>query len=122
LTIGDESNSCIGVTLWGPVTEAHSFRSGQVIALKNCRVSDYNGKSLNASSSPSDIVLEKAVRDKRAQELERWMLGADVGSLRDNMRPIGDAPYQRDAASKSSSTPTLLIAQLKELAESHETT
>lgn len=50
LTIGDESNSCIGVTLWGAVTEAHSYVPGQVIALKNCRVSDYNGKSLNATS------------------------------------------------------------------------
>lgn len=50
ITIGDESNICLNVTLWGTVTEAHPFRTGQVIALKSCRVSDYNGKSLNASS------------------------------------------------------------------------
>lgn len=65
LTIGDESNSCIGVTLWGPVTESHRYGTGQVIAFKNCRVSDYNGKSLNASSAPSDIVLGSAIKDKR---------------------------------------------------------
>ena len=57
LTIGDETNICIGVTLWGPVTEAHRYGSGQIIALKGCRVSDFNGKSLNASSHAEDIFL-----------------------------------------------------------------
>lgn len=58
LTIGDESNKCINVTLWGPVVEAHPYRTGQVIALKSCRVSDFNGKSLNASSHGEDIYIE----------------------------------------------------------------
>lgn len=58
LTIGDESNKCINVTLWGSVVEAHPYRAGQVIALKCCRVSDFNGKSLNASSHGEDIYIE----------------------------------------------------------------
>ena len=64
ITIGDESNVCIAVTLWGSVTEAHPYRVGQVIALKGCRVSDYNGKSLNASSHAEDIFI--ALRHARA--------------------------------------------------------
>lgn len=119
ITIGDESNSCIGVTLWGVVADAHSYQAGQVIALKNCRVSDYNGKSLNATSFPSDIVIGTTLREKRKDELEAWMLGSAVGDLKDTMRQIGDAP--RANGSKGSNTPTLLIAQLKELAESIDT-
>ena len=119
LTIGDESNSCIGVTLWGVVTDAHSYQAGQVIALKNCRVSDYNGKSLNATSFPSDIVMGSMLREKRKFELEAWMRGNAVGDLQAGMRQIGDAPVRSNAgAAKQSNTPTLLIAQLKEMAES----
>lgn len=69
LTIGDESHVSIGVTFWGSVTEAHRFTAGQVIALKNCRVSDFNGKSLNASSHAEDIFLGSSLRHKRAQEI-----------------------------------------------------
>lgn len=57
LTIGDESNVCINVTLWGSCVEAHTYGTGQVIAFKNCRVSDFNGKSLNASSHGEDIFI-----------------------------------------------------------------
>ena len=71
MTIGDESNVCLGVTLWGSVTEAHPYRAGQVIALKGCRVSEFNGKSLNASSHSEDIFL--GLRHERAQELTQWM-------------------------------------------------
>lgn len=55
LIVGDESKISISVTLWGSACEAHDYQIGQVIALKSCRVSEYNGKSLNASSDPNDI-------------------------------------------------------------------
>ncbi len=41
-----------------------------------------------------------------------------MGALRDEMRPIGDMPAEGGAGKKKSSTPTLLIAQLKEMSES----
>lgn len=85
LTIGDESNVCINITLWGAVTEAHSYSSGQVIALKSCRVSDYNGKSLNASSHSEDVFIG-GIRHKRAQELTRWLSANKMSDLRDEMR------------------------------------
>jgi len=44
------------------------------------------------------------------------MRGSAVGDLKDSMRQIGDAPVRGDRA--KSNTPTLLIAQMKELAES----
>lgn len=55
------------VTLWGDSCESHDFQVGQVVALKACRVSEYNGKSLNASSDAADIVLN--LSHKRAAEL-----------------------------------------------------
>ena len=57
LLIGDETNISIMVTLWGDICEAQPYKAGQVIALKACRISDYNGKCLNASSDMQDIVL-----------------------------------------------------------------
>lgn len=48
----------IGVTLWGDLSTAHDYESGSVIAFRSCRVSDFGGKSLNASSSVSDTVIE----------------------------------------------------------------
>lgn len=91
LTIGDESNVSIDVTLWGSVTEAHKYSAGQVIALKSCRVSDFRGKSLNASSDGADIFIG-SVRHPRAEELTLWMSGTTMSSLRGDMRSLGENP------------------------------
>jgi len=108
ITIGDESNICLNVTLWGTVTEAHPYRTGQVIALKSCRVSDYNGKSLNASSQAADIFLGN-LRHERAEALTAWLTGTTMGDLRGEMRSLGEQPGEAGSKRKSS-TPTLLIA------------
>ena len=123
MTIGDESNVCIGVTLWGNVAEAHAYSTGQVIAFKNCRVSDYNVKSLNSSSHADDIYIgERTIRHKRGQELAAWVNGSTLSGLRDEMRNIGgdrlNAEKDGDGETGSKSkTPTLLIAQLEEMAK-----
>lgn len=67
LLIGDEGNVSIGVTLWGTACEAHNYEVGQVIAFKACRVSEYNGRSLNASSDPSDTFISP--KNPRALDL-----------------------------------------------------
>lgn len=67
LLVGDEGNVSIGVTLWGSVCEAHNYTVGQVIAFKGCRVSEYNGRSLNASSDPTDVFISP--KNPRALEL-----------------------------------------------------
>ena len=55
LKLADESNAMITVTLWGDSCEAVRVNVGDIMALKGCRISDYAGRSLNASSLPSDI-------------------------------------------------------------------
>lgn len=116
LTIGDESNICIGVTLWGAVVEAHKYQSGQVIALKSCRVSDFNGKSLNASSDAADIFVGN-IRHRRAHELTEWLSSTTMGSLRSEMRSLGDQGNGEAGSKRTSNTPTLLIAQLQKMVE-----
>ena len=112
LTIGDESNVSINVTLWGSVVEAHSYQTGQVIALKSCKVSDYNGKSLNASSHGEDIFIG-SIRHQRAEELKRWMSGQTMSAVRSEMRSLGEQP-SGDGQRQASKTPTLLIAQIED--------
>lgn len=56
LKVADESNAMISITLWGDVATAQNFNTGDIYALRGCRVSDYAGRSLNASSSPGDLI------------------------------------------------------------------
>ena len=89
LFIGDESKISIGVTLWGSCCEAYKYEVGQVIALKACRVSEYNGKSLNASSDPNDILFN--VRHPRGIELEKWGKGYTIDKLKTEMKSLTHA-------------------------------
>ena len=77
------------MTLWGDVCEAQNYQVGQVVALKACRVSDYNGKSLNASSSQQDIALN--LRHPRAMELQRWSQGTPEREMKSAMRSLTTA-------------------------------
>lgn len=87
------------------------------MALKSCRVSDYNGKSLNASSHPEDIFPN--IRHKRADELNRWVDSSSMQDIKGRMQSLGDnPPFGGDAGErKASKTPTLLIKQLQELVQ-----
>lgn len=48
MTIADETNLSITISLWGSLARKDSYEEGRILALKGVRVSDYNGKSLNA--------------------------------------------------------------------------
>jgi replication factor A1 len=57
LVIGDDTNFSISVTLWGETAAKLDLKPGMMIACKQCKISEYNGKSLNGSSSLSDYVI-----------------------------------------------------------------
>lgn len=86
LLVGDESNLSISVTLWGDACEAQSYEVGQVIALKACRVSDYNGKSLNASSDLQDIAV--GIKHPRALQLSKWYQSFAVNGKQPQVRSL----------------------------------
>jgi len=45
----DDYGISIQVTFWGEISRKINFGVGNVIALKNIKVGDFNGKSLNVS-------------------------------------------------------------------------
>ena len=74
LVIGDESNTSISLTLWGDVCDKFDLKQGDIVAFQNCRVSDYQGKSLNSSANPQDITLDSTKqKHKRFSELRKWL-------------------------------------------------
>ena len=71
LLLTDESYKSISLTLWGEAFHALDFQTGQIIAFKNCRVSDFLGKSLSSSSNPKDCVADP--NHKRWIELKKFI-------------------------------------------------
>ena len=51
LTVADDGNLSISLTVWGENCDLKGFVAGKIVAFKSCRVSDFGGKSLNASNS-----------------------------------------------------------------------
>ena len=58
LTIADESGLSVGMTLWGCLGSDFEYAEGQIMAVKNARVSDYGGKSLNCGDGSSQIFMD----------------------------------------------------------------
>lgn len=106
LTIGDEGNVSIGLTLWGNTCEAHDYQMGQICAFKSCRVSEYQGKSLNASSDTCDILFN--VKHPRFLDLQKYQKGTTASKMKQEMRSLGTG----DMGGAPSNTPTLLIEEL----------
>jgi len=71
LVIGDDTNYSIAVTLWGDTATKLDLKPGQLVACKQCKVSEYSGRSLNGSSSLADYVIGN-VNHPRAIEVKRW--------------------------------------------------
>ena len=80
ITVGDENKKSIQISLWGSVCNTYDYEVGQIIALKECRISDYGGKSLNASSSPSDIKIEN-IKHRRYEELKKWVESQSLSTI-----------------------------------------
>ena len=86
LTIADESQVCINLSLWGESSTAFKFTVGQIIALKSCRISDYAGRSLNASGEVSDIFMEL---DHPLAKRAKLALGSTtIDDLKRNLRSL----------------------------------
>ncbi len=61
ITIGDDKNMMIGVTIWGDNCERFDIQVGQIVAFRECKISEYRGKSLNAGSGVNDIIIEPKI-------------------------------------------------------------
>lgn len=86
VTICDDTKRSIGVTLWGEACQK-SIRELQIVAFRSCRISEFKGKSLNASSASGDIVVDPD--HPRMKQLRRWMGDRSVSELRDDLTSLG---------------------------------
>lgn len=68
--IGDESGLKIQVALWGNLANLFDLQVGQVLAVKNAKVSDFGGKSLNSGDDHSLLYIEPD--HPRTLELQKW--------------------------------------------------
>lgn len=57
IVIADDSGYSVPITIWGNACRfiSEKIKLGSIVAFKSCRVSEYNGKTLNASSDEQDI-------------------------------------------------------------------
>ena len=107
IKIGDESRLSIDVTLWGnTLCEAFNFEEGQVIVFRSCRVSEYMGKSLNASRDVDDVIIDLVTKHPRVKQLKKWMSNQKVSKVRDQARSLTGTMEIR--------TPTLLLREVHE--------
>ena len=111
LTICDESRVSIVVTLWGDdLCNCNDYARGQVIAFRSCRVSDFNGKTLNASSHPADLQFADNLNHPRAKQLKNWQEREALDRIETSLRPLSG---QRQAELRSD-LQTMLVAGLIE--------
>jgi len=69
ITLIDDSNAAIEVTLWGEKASELTATEGQVIAAKGLKVGDFNGRSL---SSGFNSVFEINPDNERAHAVQAW--------------------------------------------------
>jgi len=72
ITLCDDSNSAVSMTLWGKTAENLNAKEGQVIAFKGCKVSEYNGRSVSSMGS-TQITENPDI--PRAHDLVGWFSG-----------------------------------------------
>ena len=111
LTICDESRVSIVVTLWGDfLCNRNDYVRGQVIAFRSCRVSDFNGKTLNASSHPADLQFADHLKHFRASQLKNWLEREALDRIETSLRPLSG----QSQAELRSEMQTMLVAELIE--------
>jgi len=74
------------VALWGNLANMFDLQVGQILAIKNAKVSDFSGKSLNCGDDQSSMFIEPD--HFRTIDLERWH-AANGGQNLQSMSGVG---------------------------------
>jgi ssDNA-binding replication factor A large subunit len=61
ITIIDDSQASVEITFWGNCAHAEGLQIGRIVAIKDCRVSDYNGVSLNGPYDAKNIKVDEQI-------------------------------------------------------------
>lgn len=73
--------------MWGELA-SEQYIIGNVIAFKACRVSEYSGRSLNASADKSDTVFN--VKHPSVKKLLTWFESATVEQHHDRLKFLSE--------------------------------
>lgn len=79
LTIADDTNASIDVTLWGENVHL-PIEKDMMIAFKSARISEFSGRSLNSSFDKSDIVLN--IQHPEAVKVSNWYKSSSPASIK----------------------------------------
>lgn len=107
LTVVDTSNCSIRVTIWG--AQAENYRETEmypIIAIKNARVGDYNGRTLSTSSNTT-ITINPDISE--SHRLRGWF---DMQGMHENSRSLTAAPGTPGGGALKDDRKT--ISQIKE--------
>ena len=117
IVLADSTGTCITMTLWG--NHAVSFNGADagsaIVAIKGARVSEYQGRSLNLSSS-STLTLNPDVSE--AHQLRGWydQVGSQTNfySLTTGSAPIGGSAASGGGAAYDRPEHRIVISQILE--------
>lgn len=70
ITVCDDSEYAISVTLWGEMANME-IQEDILFAMKNTRVGEWNGRSLNGSNSINDFYMNR-IDHPNAEKVMKW--------------------------------------------------
>jgi replication factor A1 len=109
ILLADDSRCSISVTVWGEFASMKELCLGNLLVLKNCRVSEFNGKSLNASFSGSDYMAN--IKCPEATQVLKWFKSASIEDHLKNVKALSGG-YQ---AGVGASSPQVSIGEMLNL-------
>jgi hypothetical protein len=82
VTLVDDTGYAVSLTLWSSMNSRITTDDlHKVISVKNARVSDFGGKSLNAADDPSSLYPD--LNHERVHQLEKWYSELQMQGLAD---------------------------------------
>ena len=116
ITIADDTGYSISITVWGDMCQRLKAEQGQLIAFKACRVSEYAGKSLNASSTPQDIVVN--AKHARCEQLRKWFNSTTMEKILQKTTPLTEGG-QGGGGGGEKSDQFLSLLEMQSIAENN---
>ena len=90
VTIGDDSNFSIDVTVWGELAEQETFfKQGKIMVFKSARISEYNNRTLNASFDCEDTTMAVPKMHSEIDKVGKWFESSpDIEKMSLDMQPL----------------------------------
>lgn len=98
ILLADDSGFSVNTTLWGSLSHL-DLQPGNIIALKNCRVSNYQGISMNSGGESDQGKVN--LQHPRAVQLKRWFDKKPIAEHLAEIRPLSQGETGRGSSDAS---------------------